>query len=102
MIEFERFKSPSHERSSFKSIHIGYLDSVKQILGWAQSKYRIRYRGPRQDASAAYCLKKDAKFFSIYFTADADNHQHLCIEISRYQHEALHRHYSELRAGGSI
>jgi hypothetical protein len=89
MIELERFKSPSHERSSFKSIHIGYLDSVKQILGWAQSKYRIRYRGPRQDASAAYCLK-------------ADNQQHLCIEISRYQHEALHRHYSELREGGWI
>ena len=84
MIELERFKSPSHERSSFKGIHIGYLDSVKQILGWAQSKYRIRYRGPRQDAS------------------DTDNQQHLCIEISRYQHEALHRHYSELREGGWI
>ena len=31
------------------------------------SKMRIRYRGPRYDTMRLYCLKRNARAFSIYF-----------------------------------
>ena len=30
-------------------------------------KMRIRYRGPRYDAMRLYCLKRNARAFSVYF-----------------------------------
>ena len=33
----------------------------------AGKRLRIRFRGPRRDAMALYCLKRDAKRFSVYF-----------------------------------
>jgi hypothetical protein len=33
----------------------------------AGKKLRIRYRGPRYDLHRMYCLKKDARTFSVYF-----------------------------------
>jgi len=27
----------------------------------------VKFRGPRYDAQAAYCLKKDARYWAVYF-----------------------------------
>jgi hypothetical protein len=41
---------------------------VYQVLAALQSKkMRIRFRGPRYDASRSYCLKHNARAFSVYF-----------------------------------
>lgn len=39
----------------------------KIIAKAAGKKLRIRYRGPRYDLHRLYCLKKDARAFSVYF-----------------------------------
>ena len=61
-----QYISPSNETSVFKNIPISMRDSdfIKGLL--RSAPYRIRYRGPRYDANAQTCLKKDAVSFAIY------------------------------------
>ena len=70
MFVLGNYESNTTEESLFKGIPIDYLDFVKNCLAKSSSitgvKYRIRYRGPRYDAFASNCLKKDAKTFAIY------------------------------------
>ena len=39
----------------------------KLIAKLVDKKLRIRYRGPRYDAMRLYCLKRNARAFSVYF-----------------------------------
>ena len=70
MFVLGNYESNTTEESLFKGIPIDYLDFVKNCLAKSSSitgvKYRIRYRGPRYDAFASNCLKRDAKTFAIY------------------------------------
>ena len=58
-------------RAVVSNLPIEELDqarSVYRVLAKLQSKtMRIRFRGPRRDAMRLYCLKKNARAFSIYF-----------------------------------
>jgi hypothetical protein len=53
------------------NIPIEKLEEVRPIyraLALAEGKrMRIRYRGPRYDAMRLYCLKRNARAFSVYF-----------------------------------
>jgi hypothetical protein len=53
------------------NIPIEKLESVRPIYrGLAKAdgkKMRIRFRGPRYDAMRLYCLKRNARTFSVYF-----------------------------------
>lgn len=62
-----KYNSPDSETSVLKDVPIGSLNQIKNILNKVSfSKFRIVYRGPRYDAMACYCLKKDAKRFAVY------------------------------------
>jgi hypothetical protein len=53
------------------NLSIEKLEKVRPIykaLARAEGKrVRIRYRGPRHDSMRLYCLKRDARAFSVYF-----------------------------------
>lgn len=53
------------------NIPISELEKVraqyKLIAKLMDKKLRIRYRGPRYDAMRLYCLKRNARAFSVYF-----------------------------------
>lgn len=70
MFDLGNYESNTTERSLFKDIPIDYLDYIKSCLAKSTAitgrKYRIRFRGPRYDAFASNCLKRDAKTFAIY------------------------------------
>jgi hypothetical protein len=53
------------------NIPIEKLEQYRPIYrGFAKAdgkKMRIRFRGPRYDSMRLYCLKRNARAFSIYF-----------------------------------
>ena len=53
------------------NISIEKLEQVRTIyraLAKAEGKkMRIRFRGPRYDSMRLYCLKRNARAFSVYF-----------------------------------
>jgi hypothetical protein len=44
-----------------------YLPIIKETAKKHGKKMRIRYRGPRYDSMRLYCLKSNARAFSVYF-----------------------------------
>ena len=58
-------------RAIVSNLPIDQLDAVRPIFktfAKLQSKrMRVLFRGPRRDVMRLYCLKKDARAFSIYF-----------------------------------
>ena len=63
----KKYNSPNSETSFLKDVPIDLLDVTKNILRKGSvEKFRIVYRGPRYDAMACYCLKKNAKRFAVY------------------------------------
>jgi len=68
LIDLKQYISPETESSVYKDIPIDKLETVKKILNHNgfTGKYRIKYRGPREDILASYCIKRKAKRFAIY------------------------------------
>jgi hypothetical protein len=54
------------EKSLSKGHPIETLEQVKAMYAGLGIKIRVRYRGPRRDAMALTCLKKDARTFAVY------------------------------------
>jgi hypothetical protein len=63
-----QYRSPSNERSIIKNVPIEYLVRARQEVRDAYPGRRVivRFRGPRHDWMALYCLKKNAKTFAVY------------------------------------
>jgi hypothetical protein len=54
------------ERALYKNIPISLLVEVQKQLRKNFKGLRYRFRGPRYDAMALTCLKRDAEKFSVY------------------------------------
>jgi hypothetical protein len=58
-------------RAIVSNLPISELETARPVyavLAKLQSRrMRIRYRGPRSGADRSYCLKSNARAFSIYF-----------------------------------
>mgnify|MGYP003348864019 FL=1 len=54
------------EKSLSKGHKIETLGVIRAFYKSAGIPIRIRFRGPRRDAMALHCLKKDAKTFAVY------------------------------------
>ena len=58
-------------RAIVSNLPIAELEIVRPVFktfAKLQGKrMRVRFRGPRRDVMRLYCLKKDARAFSIYF-----------------------------------
>ena len=54
------------ERALYKNIPISLLAEVQAQLKKNFKGLRYRFRGPRYDAMALTCLKRDAEKFSVY------------------------------------
>jgi hypothetical protein len=48
------------------NIPIDQLDQVRAKYRTEGVKIRVRFRGPRHDAMRLYCLKRNARAFSVY------------------------------------
>jgi hypothetical protein len=42
------------------------LETIRALYKSSGTRIRIRFRGPRYDAMACHCLKKDARTFAVY------------------------------------
>ena len=64
-----KYCSPVNERSVIKNVPIQDLVKAKQEVRDAYPGRRlvIRFRGPRYDWMRLYCLKRNARAFSVYF-----------------------------------
>ena len=64
-----KYRSPVNERSVIKNVPIQDLVKAKQEVRDAYPGRRlvIRFRGPRHDWMRLYCLKRNARAFSVYF-----------------------------------
>lgn len=58
-------------RAIVSNLPISELEHARTMYAlWARlqsRRMRIRYRGPRSGADRSYCLKANARAFSIYF-----------------------------------
>ncbi len=58
-------------RAIVSNLPISELEQARALYTvWARlqsRRMRIRYRGPRSGADRSYCLKSNARAFSIYF-----------------------------------
>jgi hypothetical protein len=58
-------------RAIVSNLPISELETARPVyagLAKLQGKtLRIRFRGPRYDAQRLYCLKRNARAFSVYF-----------------------------------
>ena len=63
-----QYRSPSSETSVIKNVPIEHLVKARQEVRDAFPGQRIvaRFRGPRRDSMALYCMKKNARTFAIY------------------------------------
>jgi hypothetical protein len=48
------------------NVSIELLEQVRARYRTAGVKIRVRFRGPRHDAMRLYCLKQNARAFSVY------------------------------------
>ena len=55
-----------NEASLSKGHRIETLETIRALYRSAGIKIRVRFRGPRRDLMALYCLKKDARTFAVY------------------------------------
>jgi hypothetical protein len=65
----KNYRSPNDERSLVKQVPIKELEVFKSILkkAFPNKNLRVRFRGPRRDSMRLYCLKSNARAFSVYF-----------------------------------
>jgi hypothetical protein len=63
-----QYKSPANETSLIKNVPIEHLIKARHEVRNAFPGQRIvaRFRGPRRDTMALYCMKKNARTFAIY------------------------------------
>jgi hypothetical protein len=64
----KQYISPADENSVVKGVPMSQLDQVKAIIKSVMPNRAlvVKYRGPRYDAMALHCLKKDARSAAIY------------------------------------
>ena len=64
----EKYRSPTNEASVIKNVPITELVRARQEVrnAFPDNRVVIRFRGPRRDTMALYCLKKDAIKFAVY------------------------------------
>ncbi len=63
-----QYRSPGNEASIIKNVPIDYLVKARQEVRdtFPGRRIVVRFRGPRYDWMALYCLKKHAKTFAVY------------------------------------
>jgi hypothetical protein len=64
-------KEPKMPKYIASNLPMDQLDTLRpkfRTLAKLQGKTCVvKFRGPRYDAQAAYCLKKDARYWAVYF-----------------------------------
>ena len=63
-----QYKSPANETSVIKNVPIEHLVRARAEVRDAFPNRRVvaRFRGPRYDGMALYCMKRHARTFAIY------------------------------------